>query len=138
MIAHQLRPSHRDRSRGSHPIRRVPAPRTRVGQRKLPGCAISRYGDQVGFCKYVMIPRTADGRLGNPTPVIRAAHHAVLTVVGWTFRRENSFHRRPSHVGAVASVRTGQLDAYVAEVLRRKGPAVGPACILASQRAPKG
>ncbi len=53
--------------------------------------AISRYADQVGFCKNVMIPRTTDDRLGQPTPVIRDAHRAGLTVVGWTFRRENSF-----------------------------------------------
>jgi glycerophosphoryl diester phosphodiesterase len=53
--------------------------------------AISRYADQVGFCKNVMIPRTPDGRLGSPTPVIQDAHRAGLTVVGWTFRRENSF-----------------------------------------------
>lgn len=53
--------------------------------------AISRYADQVGFCKDVMIPRKADGTLDAPTPVIRDAHRAGLTVVGWTFRRENSF-----------------------------------------------
>jgi glycerophosphoryl diester phosphodiesterase len=38
-----------------------------------------------------MIPRTADGRLGEPTQVIQDAHRVGLTVVGWTFRRENSF-----------------------------------------------
>ncbi len=53
--------------------------------------AISRYADQVGLCKDVMIPRRADGTLGAPTPVIRDAHRAGLTVVGWTFRRENNF-----------------------------------------------
>ncbi len=52
---------------------------------------ISRYADQVGLCKNLMIPRTADDRLGQPTPVIRDAHRAGLTVVGWTFRRENTF-----------------------------------------------
>jgi glycerophosphoryl diester phosphodiesterase len=52
---------------------------------------VSRYADQVGFCKNVMIPRTVDDTLGQPTPVIRDAHRAGLTVVGWTFRRENSF-----------------------------------------------
>ncbi len=52
---------------------------------------ISRYADQVGFCKNVMIPRTAEDRLGAPTPVIKDGHRAGLTVVGWTFRRENSF-----------------------------------------------
>lgn len=53
--------------------------------------AISVYADQVSFCKDVMIPRRADGSLGTPTPVIRDAHRAGLTVVGWTFRRENEF-----------------------------------------------
>lgn len=53
--------------------------------------AISRYADQAGFCKDVMIPRNPDGTLAAPTPVIRDAHRAGLTVVGWTFRRENNF-----------------------------------------------
>ena len=52
---------------------------------------ISRYADQVGLCKDVMIPRKADGTLAAPTPVIRDAHRAGLVVVGWTFRRENNF-----------------------------------------------
>ena len=38
-----------------------------------------------------MIPRNADGTLGEPTPVIRDAHRAGLEVHGWTFRRENQF-----------------------------------------------
>jgi len=53
--------------------------------------AISRYADQVAFCKNVMIPRNTDNTLGQPTSVIRDAHLAGLTVVGWTFRRENTF-----------------------------------------------
>ena len=52
---------------------------------------VSLYADQVAFCKDVMIPKRADGSLGTPTPVIRDAHRAGLTVVGWTFRRENEF-----------------------------------------------
>jgi len=52
---------------------------------------ISRYADQVGFCKNVMIPRNSDNTLGEPTAVIRDSHRAGLTVVGWTFRRENNF-----------------------------------------------
>ena len=52
---------------------------------------VSLYADQVAFCKDLMIPKRADGSLGTPTPVIRDAHRAGLTVVGWTFRRENSF-----------------------------------------------
>ena len=53
--------------------------------------AMRLYADQVSFCKDVMIPRNSDGSLGVPTPVIRDAHRAGLTVVGWTFRRENQF-----------------------------------------------
>lgn len=33
----------------------------------------------------------ADGTLGEPTSVIKDAHRAHLTVVGWTFRAENYF-----------------------------------------------
>ena len=52
---------------------------------------IARYADEVGICKDVMIPRTAAGFLTEPTAVIEDAHDAGLKVVGWTFRRENSF-----------------------------------------------
>jgi len=52
---------------------------------------IGSYADQVGLCKNVMIPRNADGTLGKPTSVIKDAHRAHLTVVGWTFRAENYF-----------------------------------------------
>jgi glycerophosphoryl diester phosphodiesterase len=52
---------------------------------------IARYADVVGLCKDVMIPRDASGRLGTPTRAVDDAHAAGLTVVGWTFRRENSF-----------------------------------------------
>ena len=52
---------------------------------------VSTYADGVGLCKDVMIPRQADGTLGRPTPVIKDAHRAGLTVHGWTFRAENSF-----------------------------------------------
>ncbi len=52
---------------------------------------IKAYADQVALCKDVMIPRDADGRLLAPTPVIRDAHRAGLTITGWTFRRENQF-----------------------------------------------
>jgi glycerophosphoryl diester phosphodiesterase len=52
---------------------------------------IARYADEVGICKDVMIPRDAAGFLQEPTDVIADAHAAGLKVVGWTFRRENSF-----------------------------------------------
>jgi glycerophosphoryl diester phosphodiesterase len=52
---------------------------------------IARYADEVGICKDVMIPRESAGFLQEPTDVIDDAHDAGLKVVGWTFRRENSF-----------------------------------------------
>lgn len=52
---------------------------------------ISGYADQVGYCKDVMIRRTADGRLGEPSDAIELAHEHGLEVVGWTFRAENNF-----------------------------------------------
>ena len=48
-----------------------------------------------------MIPRTADGRLGEPTPVILDSHRAGLTLVGWTFRG-----RTPSSQPSSAEVPT--------------------------------
>ncbi len=52
---------------------------------------IATYADGVGLEKSVMIPRTAAGTLGTPTPVIADAHAAGLSVHGWTFRAENQF-----------------------------------------------
>jgi glycerophosphoryl diester phosphodiesterase len=60
---------------------------------------IARYADEVGLCKDVMIPRNAAGFLLEPTPVIEDAHDAGLKVVGWTFRRENSFLPADYRVG---------------------------------------
>ena len=60
---------------------------------------IAGYADAVGICKDVMIPRypvmiprhPEENRLMAPTPVIADAHAAGLTVIGWTFRRENRY-----------------------------------------------
>ncbi|QBR92083.1 glycerophosphodiester phosphodiesterase [Nocardioides euryhalodurans] len=52
---------------------------------------VASYADGVGLCKDLMIPREADGTLGEPTRVIKDAHRAGLTVHGWTFRAENTF-----------------------------------------------
>jgi glycerophosphoryl diester phosphodiesterase len=61
--------------------------------------AIRRYADSVGACKDVMIPRDSSGALRRQTAVIANAHRAGLTVVGWTFRRENLFLPRQFRVG---------------------------------------
>ncbi len=52
---------------------------------------VATYADGIGACKNVLIPRNADGTLGEPSPVIDDAHEAGLVVHGWTFRRENRF-----------------------------------------------
>ncbi len=85
---------------------------TRAGLRK-----ISTYADKVGLCKDVMIPRQADGTLGEPTSVIADAHRYRMDVVGWTFRAENAFlpaefdsSADPREIGDLA----GELDAFVA------------------------
>ena len=59
---------------------------------RLPGLAgIAEYADGIGAEKSVLIPRTAQGTLGAPSPVIADAHTAGLDVHGWTFRLENQF-----------------------------------------------
>ena len=52
---------------------------------------IKEYADQIGLHKDLMIPRDADGRLLEPSPVLHDAHEAGLRVTGWTFRRENRY-----------------------------------------------
>jgi glycerophosphoryl diester phosphodiesterase len=52
---------------------------------------IATYADGIGACKDVMIPRTPEGALGEPTPVIADAHAAGLVVHGYTFRAENRY-----------------------------------------------
>ena len=65
-----------------------------------------------------MIPCDAAGFLLEPTNVIPDAHDAGLTVVGWTFRRENSFlptdyrsSTGPAGIGDLAAEITRFLDA---------------------------
>ena len=67
-------------------------PRTYATMSTAAGLAeIAEYADAVGFCKNVMIPRTSQGFLRQPSTAIPDAHNAGLTVIGWTFRQENSF-----------------------------------------------
>jgi glycerophosphoryl diester phosphodiesterase len=79
---------------------------------------IKKYADQVGLHKDLMIPRDPDGRLLEPSPVVRNAHEAGLEVTGWTFRRENRFlplelrsSADPDGVGDLASEMTTFLNA---------------------------
>lgn len=52
---------------------------------------ISKYADGVGVNKELIIPRAADGSLGQPTQVVTHAHAAGLIVHTWTLRAENAF-----------------------------------------------
>ncbi len=93
-------------------------PRTYADLATAPQLAeIARYADSVGFCRDVMIPRTKDGNLAEPTSAIDDAHTAGLEVIGWTFRRENAFlpaeFRRgtdPAGVGDLA----GEIRVFIA------------------------
>ena len=52
---------------------------------------IATYARGIGPHKNLMIPRTAEGALGEPTSLVRDAHAAGLLVHGWTFRAESLF-----------------------------------------------
>lgn len=68
---------------------------------------ISTYAQVVAPYKDLVIPRTASGRLGEPTGLVDAAHRAGLAVHLWTFRAERRF--LPSDMDL-----TGELDRFLA------------------------
>ncbi|GII00751.1 glycerophosphodiester phosphodiesterase [Planobispora takensis] len=51
---------------------------------------VARYADGVGVDTRRIVPVGPDGRLLEPTPLIRDAHRAGLAVHTWTIRNENS------------------------------------------------
>lgn len=60
---------------------------------------LSRWIDGIGPEKAQVIPRRADGTLGEPTSLVDDAHDAGLLVTPWTFRAENSFLPTDYRVG---------------------------------------
>ena len=52
---------------------------------------IATYAQAIGPNKSLLIPRTADGKLGEPTTLVADAHAHHLLVHPWTFRAENNF-----------------------------------------------
>jgi len=52
---------------------------------------IASYADGIGAHKNLIIPRTSEGTLGQPTTLVADAHANGLVVHGWTFRAENPF-----------------------------------------------
>ncbi|SFP86646.1 glycerophosphoryl diester phosphodiesterase [Geodermatophilus dictyosporus] len=67
-------------------------PRTYADLATAEGLAgIGEYADGVGPDKNLVIPREADGTLGEPTSFVADAHAADLLVHPYTFRNENEF-----------------------------------------------
>ena len=52
---------------------------------------IARYAQAIGPNKMLLIPRTVEGKLGEPTALVANAHANHLLVHPWTFRAENNF-----------------------------------------------
>ena len=52
---------------------------------------IATYARAIGPYKLLIIPRTADGKLGEPTALVANAHAQGLLLHPWTFRAENYF-----------------------------------------------
>lgn len=52
---------------------------------------IATYADAIGVQKELVVPRTAEGDLAEPSRLVANAHAAGLTVHAWTFRSENFF-----------------------------------------------
>jgi glycerophosphoryl diester phosphodiesterase len=67
-------------------------PRTYADMMTPAGLAeIATYAQAIGPSKLSIIPRTAAGKLGEPTALVANAHARGLLVHPWTFRAENTF-----------------------------------------------
>ena len=78
--------------------------------------AIAKYAQAIGPAKSLVIARTANDSLGEPTSLVSDAHAQGVHVHAWTFRAENSFLPRelrsgaePTQLGNLA----GELQAYL-------------------------
>ena len=63
------------------------------------------------------IPRTADGKLGEPTALVANAHANHLLVHPWTFRAENNFLPKDLAKGTAPS-QFGDLESELLAYLR--------------------
>lgn len=80
---------------------------TAVGLRE-----IATYADGIGPNKDVLIPRTAEGFLAQPTSVVSLAHRFGLLVHAFTFRDENVFLPADYRVGADPNVKGDAFSEY--------------------------
>ena len=69
---------------------------------------IASYADWLAPNTRMLIPREANGRLGQSTGLIEAAHGAGLLVGTWTFRPENHFLPAELHDGGGDGMRNPQ------------------------------
>jgi len=94
---------------------------------------IASYADFIAPDARDLIPLEPDGRLGQPGPLIAAAHRSGLLVGAWTFRPENHFlaadfrdptgDDTPNPAGSLAEIRR-YLDAGI-DALFTDDPAIG-------------
>ena len=112
---------------------------------------IDEYADGIGPHKSLVLPRDADGRIGEPSTLVRDAHRAWLTVHAWTVRAENRFlpanlrlGTGPDAAGDMAAEVAALLDAGVDGVItdhpelalavRRQSVAAGAGLLAAAGR----
>ena len=78
---------------------------------------VARYAQAIGPNKMLLIPRTADGKLGEPTALVANAHANHLLVHPWTFRAENNFLPKDLAKGTAPS-QFGDLESELLAYLR--------------------
>jgi glycerophosphoryl diester phosphodiesterase len=62
--------------------------------------AIEEYADAIGVHQDLVLPRTADNTLDDPTRLVRDAHKRWLDVYVWTLRAENHYLPAELRIGA--------------------------------------
>jgi glycerophosphoryl diester phosphodiesterase len=78
---------------------------------------VATYAQAIGPNKVLLIPRTAEGKLGEPTALVADAHAAGLLVHPWTFRAENNFLPKDMAHGTVPA-ELGDLESELLAYLR--------------------
>jgi glycerophosphoryl diester phosphodiesterase len=78
---------------------------------------IATYAQAIGPSKLLIIPRTLNLKLGEPTSLVANAHGHGLLVHAWTFRAENAFLPANLHTG-LAPAAFGNLEAELLAYLQ--------------------
>ena len=83
---------------------------------------IATYADAIGPAKDLVVPRSVDGFLDQPSDLVEEAHRVELLVHAWTFRSEDAFlpgdfrgdRQQPSPGDAVAKGPEGEIAHFLA------------------------